>query len=42
MSLQFADFNADGQTDIVTGIWEGTVFLVPGSKAGFGQPDTIV
>lgn len=41
MSLQFADFNADGQTDIVTGIWEGTVFLVPGSERGFGQPEYI-
>jgi FG-GAP-like repeat len=41
MSLQFADFNADGHTDIVTGIWEGTVFVVPGSAEGFGQPEYI-
>jgi hypothetical protein len=41
MSLQFADFNADGHEDIVTAIWEGTVFLLPGSADGFGQPEYI-
>lgn len=41
MSLQFADFNADGHKDIVTAIWEGTVFLVPGSKSGWKQPEYI-
>ncbi len=41
MSLQFADFNADGHQDIVTAVWEGTVFLVPGSKDGFGEPEHV-
>lgn len=41
MSLQFADFNADGHRDIVTATWEGTVFLVPGSKDGWGKPEYI-
>ena len=41
MSLQFADFDADGYMDIVTAIWEGTVFLLPGSADGFGQPEYI-
>ena len=38
MSLQFADFNADGHQDIVTATWEGTVFLVAGSESGWQQP----
>lgn len=41
MSLQFVDFNADGHEDIVTATWEGTVFLVAGSKSGWQQPEYI-
>ncbi len=41
MSLQFVDFNADGQKDIVTATFEGTVFQVLGSESGWQQPDYI-
>ncbi|HMQ21593.1 MAG TPA: VCBS repeat-containing protein [Planctomycetota bacterium] len=41
MSLQFADFDADGHQDIVTATWEGTVFLVRGSAEGWQQPEYI-
>lgn len=41
MSLQFADFNADGHLDIVTATWEGTPFLVPGSAEGWQTPHHI-
>lgn len=38
MSLQFADINADGHQDIVTAVWEGTVFALQGTAKGFGEP----
>ncbi|MDP7033285.1 MAG: VCBS repeat-containing protein [Planctomycetota bacterium] len=41
MSLQFVDFNADGHEDILTAVWEGNVYLVPGSKDGFGKPEYV-
>ncbi len=41
MSLQFADVNADGHQDILTAVWEGTVYVVPGSAKGFGKPEYV-
>lgn len=41
MSPQFVDFNADGHTDILTATFEGTVYLVPGSENGYGQPEYV-
>ena len=38
MSSQFVDFNADGHLDFIAATYEGTVFLVAGSKDGWGQP----
>lgn len=42
MSLQFADWNADGVQDLVTATFEGTAFVVPGGVKGFGQPEHIL
>jgi len=41
MSPQFVDFDADGQLDIVAGIFDGSPHLVRGSKAGWGKPEQI-
>ncbi len=38
MSLQFADFNADGHNDIVAATWEGVVYMVAGSDSGWQEP----
>lgn len=35
------DFTADGQTDMIAATFEGTVFLVAGSKEGWSQPEHI-
>lgn len=41
MSLQFADFDADGYEDLITATFEGTVFIVKGTKTGWGLPEHI-
>ena len=41
MSLQFADFDADGTTDIFTATYEGTAFVVRGSAEGWQQPEHV-
>ncbi len=38
MNLQFADFDADGDEDIITATFEGTVFVVHGSDKGWQPP----
>jgi hypothetical protein len=42
MSPQFVDFNADGKTDIVAGIFDGSPHLARGSDKGFEQPMSIL
>ena len=42
MSLQFADFDADGHEDIVTATFEGTAFLCRGSEDGWLPPEHFV
>jgi hypothetical protein len=42
MSPQFVDFDADGQLDIVAGIFDGSPHLVRGSQAGWGKPEQIL
>jgi|GEM_PF-752458 len=42
MSPQFVDFNADGKTDIVAGIFDGSPHLARGSDKGFEQPTSIL
>ncbi len=41
MSLQFVDFNSDGQLDIVTTPWQGSAHWVPGSEKGWLAPKRI-
>ena len=42
MCPQFVDFDADGHTDIITATFEGTVFIVRGSDAGWQAPEHLV
>ncbi len=42
MSPQFVDFDADGQLDIVAGIFDGSPHLVRGSAKGWGAPEQIL
>ena len=42
MSPQFVDFNADGQADIVAGIFDGSPHLARGTEKGFEQPTSIL
>jgi hypothetical protein len=42
MSPQFVDFDADGQIDIVAGIFDGSPHLVRGSAKGWGKPEQIL
>ncbi len=42
MSPQFVDFDADGQTDIVAGIFDGSPHLVRGSADGSLAPEQIL
>jgi len=42
MSPQFVDFDADGQLDIVAGIFDGSPHLSRGSKQGWQKPEQIL
>lgn len=42
MSPQFVDFNADGQIDIVAGIFDGSPHLSRGTDKGFAAPEQIL
>ena len=42
MSPQFVDFDADGNTDIITATYEGHAFIVRGSASGWQQPQHLV
>lgn len=42
MSLQFADFDADGHEDIVTATFEGHAFVVRGSEDGWRAPEHLL
>lgn len=42
MSPQLVDFDADGFQDMVMGTFEGVVYLVRGSKEGFGEPEYVL
>ncbi len=42
MSPQLVDFDADGRDDMVMGTFEGVAFVVPGTEAGFGEPERIL
>ncbi len=42
MSPQLVDMNADGENDMVMATFEGTAFLVEGSKDGFKAPQHII
>ena len=42
MTPQLVDLNADGYQDMVMGTFEGTAFLVEGTKEGFKEPTQIL
>lgn len=42
MSPQFVDYDADGQMDIVTGVFEGVPYLVRGGKDRWKEPERFV
>ncbi|MFT7486329.1 MAG: hypothetical protein ACI9F9_002184 [Candidatus Paceibacteria bacterium] len=42
MSLQFVDFDGDGQEDLLAATYEGTVFLVRGTQDGWLKPTHVL
>lgn len=43
MSPQFADFDADGRQDLITGCFEGVAYLLRGKEGGgFGAPKRVL